>query len=152
MKNSHDEIRRLMIAINKMDGLYYLAAKRNGMKGNTLTLLYALDDGEPHSQKQICDEWMIPKTTINTIVKECVGTGYVKLLGKKHSREKTVAITEKGQVYVENMLKDVYDAEKNAMAATLKRFPIDVVSAMECFTENLRSRFETTIFNPADDT
>ena len=33
-------------------------------RGNALSLLYALDDGEPHSQKQLCEQWLIPRTTM----------------------------------------------------------------------------------------
>ena len=65
-----------MIAVNKIDGLYYFAAKKLGLKANSLALLYALDDGQPHSQKRICEEWLIPRTTINTVVKECVAKGF----------------------------------------------------------------------------
>ena len=42
MNNTRTEIRRLMIALNKIDGIYYLIAKKSGTKENMLSLLYAL--------------------------------------------------------------------------------------------------------------
>ena len=45
-------VRRLALVINRMDGAYYLYARQHGVNENALTLLYALDDGEPHSQKR----------------------------------------------------------------------------------------------------
>lgn len=146
MQNTQRDVRRLMVAMNKIDGLYYRAARRYGVKGSTLTLLYALDDGEPHSQKQICDEWLIPRTTINTIVKECVKDGTITLLCEKHSKEKTIVITPTGHACARRMLQGVYDTECSALAQTESRFSDEFVTALEQFTRNLHAEFEKTIF------
>lgn len=69
MTNEREAIRRIMISINKIDELYERVQRKAGVKGNTVWVLYALDDGKPHSQKQIYEEWIIPKITLNTIVK-----------------------------------------------------------------------------------
>ena len=62
------QIRQIMTAINQIDGTYYLAAKKMGVNENELALLYAIGDGQPHSQKEVSEQWLIPRTTINTIV------------------------------------------------------------------------------------
>ena len=72
MNETFAEIRRLMLATNRIDGAYYLLSRKLGVKENILALLYALDDEETHSQKRICEDWLFPKTTINTIIR---GTG-----------------------------------------------------------------------------
>ena len=89
-------LRRMMLAINRIDGAYYLFARRRGIHENTLALLYALDDGTPHSQKQVCEEWLIPKTTINTIVRQLEGEGLLTLQAGEHGREKTICLTPAG--------------------------------------------------------
>ncbi len=71
MDELHQLNRRLIAATSAADGAYYRWAVQSGVTPHTLDLLYALDDGLPHSQKQICEEWAIPKTTINTVVKAC---------------------------------------------------------------------------------
>ena len=35
-----------------------------------MCLLYALDDGQMHSQNDICLQWEIPRSTLNTIIKQ----------------------------------------------------------------------------------
>ncbi|MDD3174183.1 MAG: helix-turn-helix domain-containing protein [Herbinix sp.] len=147
MYDYRNEIRRLMIAVNQVEGLYYSAAKKLGVKENTLTLLYALDDGKSHSQKQICVEWFIPRTTINTIVKECVDAGYIKLVSEEHSKEKKVAITDKGKIYAQTVLQAIYHAEQNAMTATLTKFTPDFVEVMEQFVAHLQKEIEQQIIN-----
>ena len=54
------------------------AAKKFGYKFNLMWFLYALDDKELKSQKQICYEWGMSKTTLNTVVKECEKLGYIE--------------------------------------------------------------------------
>lgn len=147
MDKHRNEIRRLMIFVNQMEGLYYLAAKKLGIKENALTFLYALDDGKSHSQKQICDEWFIPRTTINTIVKEYVNAGYITLVNENHSKEKKVAITQRGKLHAKEVLQRIYHAEQNAMEETLMEFQPDFVEAMEHFVKHLQKEFNRKLVN-----
>ena len=88
MDEIQQEIRKIMVSINRIDGIYYQWAKRIGLKDNMLALLYALSDGNLHSQKQISEEWLIPKTTINTVIQECIQKDYVVLQQEPHSKER----------------------------------------------------------------
>ena len=89
-KDMRGAIRDTMICVNVIEGIYSRMAKALGVKENTLVFFYALDDGRAHSQKQICDEWFIPRSTLNTIVKECVAKGQVVLLPGDGAREKSI--------------------------------------------------------------
>ena len=133
--NDLEAIRRLMFAGTRIDGAYYLYARRRGIKENALTLLYALDDGEPRTQTQLCAEWLIPKTTINTNVRELKQAGLVELCAMPHSREKAVGLTEKGKAFAEEVLKQVYEVERRAIEATLERYSREFVDAMDCFAD-----------------
>lgn len=137
MTDYKDKIRQLMIALNKLEGLYYSASKQCGIKENTLIFLYALDDGKMHSQKQICEEWLIPKTTINTIVKECIQNGYIQLIAEEGSKEKIIALTEKGTAFTREIMMDLSLAEQYAFEKTVEDFSSDFVQAMERFAEQL---------------
>lgn len=141
MTDYRDNIRKLMITVNRIDGLYYLIARKSGIKYNTLTLLYALSDGKQHSQKQICKDWLIPRTTINTVVKECVEAGYVTLTAIGN-REKSVSLTDKGKSYANELLEKLMSAEKTAMEKTLENYSADFVPAFEQFAEELGEALE----------
>ena len=137
MKDNYEKIRRLMLASNQMDGGYYLFARKAGIRENTLALLYALDDGSPHSQKQVCEEWLIPKTTINSIIQELTREGYVTLATAEGTREKTICLTESGQAYASRILEGIYEAEQSALRRTLEQYSDEFISAFECFTRYL---------------
>lgn len=135
MDKNYAKIRRLMLANTRIDGAYYLFSRKLGIKENILTLLYALDDGEPHTQKQICEDWLIPKTTINTNIKELTDAGYIKLYPGKGTREKTIGLTQNGKIYTEKIMKSVYDAEQAAIEKTLRTFSPEFVDAMDYFAD-----------------
>ena len=104
--------------IYKIDYFYAEVAKKSGVKPNLMWILYALNDGKSHSQKEISISWDIPITTINTIVKELNDDGYVDLIhipGKR--REMNIILTEKGKDYSKNILNDIYEMEEKVFKA-----------------------------------
>ena len=80
---------------------------------NLLWILYALNDGERHSQKQICDDWAIPRSTANTIIKDLEGRGYLSLSRiEGERREMLVSLTQLGKEYADGILSDLYIRER----------------------------------------
>lgn len=99
--------------IYNIDGFYAEYAKEKSVKPNLLWILYALNDGQEHSQKEICDTWDLPRTTINTIIKELEADGYVflcQIIGEK--RELSVKLTDAGKEYASSTLKELYEIEE----------------------------------------
>ncbi|EOL41959.1 hypothetical protein RV11_GL001705 [Enterococcus phoeniculicola] len=137
MKEYQNSVRRIALAVNKIDGIYYQAAKKSGIKENVLTLLYALSDHVPRSQKQVSKEWLIPKTTINTIVKECIEAGYVLFLEQTTNKEKMLIITEKGVAQFKQSMHALTQAEAYALSQTEKRNATDFISGIETYANYL---------------
>ena len=92
-------IRKLVEATNRIDGSYYLASRRLGCPENEVCFLYALSDGEKYSQKQISQEWLMLKTTVNTVFRSLEDRGL--LTCETNVMEKFIIITEKGKEYIE---------------------------------------------------
>ena len=100
--------------VYKMDGVYdeYGRSFKIGSP-NLLWILYALNDGERHSQKQICDDWAIPRSTANTIIKDLESKNYVALSQiKGERRELLVSLTPDGKEYADGILSDLYKRER----------------------------------------
>lgn len=111
-------------SIYKVDGFYAQYAKKREVKENLLWILYALNDGKEHSQKEICDSWDLPRSTVNTIMKELETDGYVILSQiKGEKRELNVSLTKKGQLYADTLLKDLYEIE-NKVFEKLKSYKV----------------------------
>ena len=77
-------IRQQMEIINtcncRITELYGEWAKQHGMSYHAMITLYALNQDRKCTQKQIAEEWLIPKQTVNTVVKELERQGFLKSL------------------------------------------------------------------------
>ena len=147
MDNIRQTIRQFIISINKLEKTYEARSSKFGSQSSEFWLMYTLDDGQPHSQKQICDEWGFPKTTINSTIKKCETAGYLTLLpiqGKR--REMQICLTEDGKAHAKQLLDLFYQAENRAMEETLKLYPAEFVDAIiyynKCLSEEFNSGFE----------
>ena len=136
--------RRLILATTRMDGAYYYFARRSGVPENLLALFYALADCRPHSQKEICEDWLIPKTTINTIVKEQVAVGNLTLRAGE-GREKIICLTEAGRAYADKAISALCAAERAAAERTIAKHGAGFVAAVEDFTEALWREYEACL-------
>ena len=66
--------------LNSLNNSYDKYAKRNGIVSNNLLwLVYALSDGKEHTQLEMCNHTSLPKTTVNTLIKDLENNQYVTL-------------------------------------------------------------------------
>ena len=137
MKDSHEKVRRFMIAFNRIDALYVDSVQTFGVKGNLFVLFYAIADGKAYSQRQICDDWKLPRTTLNTIVRECVKDGLVELL-PRGNKEKDIHLTPKGRKIADEVFGPIFSAESRVMKPFLKAGALEM---MEKMADNFEAAF-----------
>lgn len=125
-------------AIYHVDSFYDEFAKQSNVSSALLWVLYALNDGQPHTQIEISTEWELPKTTVNTVIKELQQNGYVELIPiKGKRREMSIVLTEAGKEYADRILSDLYKKEA-AVYGTLTPEEQEVIAALEKITERLK--------------
>lgn len=118
MENNREAIIQFILAINRLDGFYYTVATRLGLHENEVALLYALSDGKRHTQWEICRQWFIPRTTVNSITQKYVRLGYLELAPTGH-REKELRLTTAGESFLTEVFAEVFQAEQTAFAQTI---------------------------------
>ena len=105
-------------ALYHVDSYYDEFAKQSNVSSALLWVLYALNDGKPHTQIEISNDWELPKTTVNTVIKEIQKDGYVELVPiKGKRREMSIVLTENGKKFADNVLFDLYKKEAEAYKA-----------------------------------
>lgn len=131
------ELRRMMMAIGRIDEAYFRSVRALGMTDHLFVLFYAVADGAAHSQKQICQAWSVPRTTLNTVVQACVKKGYLRLVPGK-GREKELVLTDAGRAFADAALAPVFEAESRAYA------PADagLAERLEAFAGRLERAFD----------
>lgn len=105
--------------VYQIDGVYDEYGRNSKISSpNLLWILYALNDGGEHSQKQICDDWAIPRSTANTIIKDLESKKYISLSQiKGERRELLISLTPSGKEYADGILADLYRKEKEIYAS-----------------------------------
>ncbi len=95
-----------------IDNLYTEYAKGCGVTPTLLWILYAINDDDTHTQCQICYDWSLPKSTVNTLITELKDSGLIELepiKGKR--REMSIVLTKEGKEYASKVLSPLYELE-----------------------------------------
>ncbi len=138
--------RRLIRALCNIDEVYYLNEGKRKLSNGELCVIYALDDGKPHSQREISQEWLVPKTSVNTIVKRWEKDGYLTMTpipGKR--REMHIMLTDAGREYAKGFLGFVYRAEEQALRQTVDQYGREFIDAVEFFGARLKDAFDAEL-------
>lgn len=98
---------------NGINKLYSKWAKERGLTYDSLFVLCAIYSAKGDCcQKEICEEWSMPKQTVNSILKNFEKKGYVCLgTDAKDRRNKTVRLTAEGQRYAAEIVGELDQVE-----------------------------------------
>lgn len=122
-------------ALYHVDSFYDEFAKQSNVSYALLWVLYALNDGNSHTQIEISNDWELPKTTVNTVIKEIQKNGYVDLIPiKGKRREMSIVLTENGKKYADRVLADLYKKE----AEVYKALSSDEYAVLEKIAKKLK--------------
>ncbi|KXT85709.1 hypothetical protein STRDD11_00247 [Streptococcus sp. DD11] len=135
------EFRSLMKSVNRVEFVFEAIQKSLGEKGKLGWLFYVLDDGQAHSQKQLSKDWMIPRSTLNAIVKKAEEEGFVELRPvPKTRRELEILLTEKGKAAADELLQPYIELEDQALAETAEKYSHHFVEVFDYFSKNLEQK------------
>lgn len=115
--NYREIMSRLNAALNNVDLVYSIIAKRHGLTFNSLMMFYLIDEAEHITQKQICDELYLPKSTVHSILLDLMKRDYVTLIEGNNKKEKFIIVTEAGNQYFSKILEETRSIEKNVLDA-----------------------------------
>lgn len=113
--NYRQQMDNIAVHITSITQLYHECAKLQGMSYNTLMVLGALRHKQNCTQKQIAQQWGLPKQSVNTIIKKLQAEQYVELLEGRNKKEKLLIFTDKGNAYADKVLQPIMNMEERAL-------------------------------------
>lgn len=118
-------------------------AKQWGLHSNALFVLYTIHERpEDCTQRMICEQLLLPKQTINTILDGLEKKGLVfREPAKTDKRNKLVRLTESGQQYADELLKALAEAEGAALGAMNDSQRQAFIEGSQLFLQELRGAF-----------
>lgn len=112
-----NELRELFNIFNETNKAYNELASKVGLSYNQMVILYYLQSHNNVTQKNIVNDILIPKQTINTILNNWINAGYISFENKLTKKNKVILLTEYGKKELEPKITYVMDKE----ATILKR-------------------------------
>ena len=108
-----EQLNRYYSVWQEYNYVYEEWAKSHGMSVNSLLVLSAIHEGgNDCTQRKISQRWMIPKQTINMILKELEQKGLVELLPmQEDKRNKLIQFTPAGDEYADGIISKLRKAE-----------------------------------------
>lgn len=127
-----------------MNDMYEKWAKTKELSLNSLFILYALANTEGVcTQKRICDEWQMPKQTVNTILKHFEKEGKVMICTQStDKRNKEIFFTAEGEKFADLILEELYCFEKKVMKKLGKENCDIFLKMNRLFLETFREAME----------
>lgn len=102
-------------AIIKCRGVYSQWAKRTGVNYNRMLVFYTIRDYGYCTQKQMCDQYLLPRQTMNNIVSALCREGLLtEDPSRRRGREKDYVLTAAGAEYSARHLASLNAVEDRA--------------------------------------
>lgn len=135
--NTRQQMELINTYISQSTALYGEWAKQRGMSYNMFMVLYALDMAGQCTQKQISESWMIPKQTVNTIIKSLERRGFLRFAAGQDQKEKLVCFTETGRAFAKEILEEMYQMEDRVLERMGPELCEMMLKSERAFTEAL---------------
>ena len=93
-----DQLKLYTTLWQETNALYEKWAKKHGLSYYELLVILSLAGKEACKQKDICQDWQLPKQTVHTILKAFVQHGWVELIPcEEDRRNKAISLTPAGR-------------------------------------------------------
>ena len=97
--------------------IYSAWAKAHGVNYNVLATLYTACYNDKCSQKYICEEWGVPKQTVNTTCRELTASGVIEQIQSTDDRrEICISLTEKGKAFAQPLVDELSKIEDRILS------------------------------------
>ncbi len=114
--NYKNELLSVDLAITRISGSSSNWSAAKGHNASELGIMFVLMSKETVTQKDICNMTAMPKQTVNNIIRDWQSKEYIELVPHpKDKRAKSIALTKKGEKYVNDSLQPVLDMQEGVI-------------------------------------
>lgn len=132
-------------AIIQFRGNYSAWARAQGIGYNEMLVMYSIRERGYCTQKQICDQYLLPRQTINHVIS---ALRRQEILQERTDlapgREKAFVLTEKGEGYMGPFLASMNDMETRAIALMGPERLAELTELMGKYSRALQKAMEET--------
>lgn len=116
MKQAEEYIRAITAATDRIDYLYDNWARSRGINSYVSRIMYMLYASGIDRQKDIAENYGMPKQTVNNVISDLLKKGYITLeTDEKDRRSKLIRLTEEGEKYAGSITEPLLECEKSVL-------------------------------------
>lgn len=137
---NRDYVSQLYEAVRKINYAYESWASSHGLTLYEMEIYYIIVDQNIIyiTQKELCDKLDAPKTSINSIVKRQLKTGYIEMkVNPDNKREKIISLTDSGKKFVKEVITPLFKYEEEVIARFNQKEIENVIKTQEKFADIL---------------
>ena len=109
------KLKQLIVMLSELDSVYQSLLKANSVSDSEyIVMLYIQELGEGCSQKDIADNSLISKKTVNSTIKKFEKDGYIELVAAKYPHMK-IFLTDKGREFFQNSIMPIIELENDVL-------------------------------------
>ncbi|MEG0328721.1 MAG: MarR family transcriptional regulator, partial [Erysipelothrix sp.] len=110
-----DKNKQIDLLYYEYNALYQDISTYFGLSNSSLLVLTALSTKQPYTQKQLSEQLFLPKQTIHSSINSLVKSGILIVkLSDNNNKAKEIYLTDKGEKFVDETVRALYEAEKKA--------------------------------------
>ena len=116
---NRNKIDQIYAAVKKINLAYELWAAQHGLTLYEMQVYYVILNHKDTiiTQKNLCTEMDAPKTSINSIIKKQLKTGYIKMhTNPDNKREKMLSLTDSGRKFAEQLIYPLFQYEEDSVS------------------------------------
>lgn len=108
-----EQLNRYYTVWRENNAVYEEWAKAHGLSETGLLALHSIYyDKESCTQKKISEQWLIPKQTVNMILKDFAQKGFVEFVPMQEDRRnKKIRLTKAGEAYADSVISELKKLE-----------------------------------------
>lgn len=112
MNNWDKSIKAITSAVDRTDYLYEKWAKKQGVNNYVSRIMYMLYLSGVNRQKEMVENYGMPKQIVNTVITELQKKGYIILIPDENDkRSKIIKLTQEGINYANKIVTPLLDCE-----------------------------------------
>ena len=144
-KNKLRMLNEINSAIIQFRGNYSAWCKAHGIGYNEMLVMYSIREKGYCTQKQICDQYLFPRQTINHVINALRAQGILREQASlAPGREKAFVLTERGESYMGPFLASMNAMEARAVLRMGSEKLAELTDLMEQYSQALRKAMEET--------
>lgn len=119
--------------------IYEDYARKAKVSYNFLYILNTIKESPNCTQKQICEQTLLPKQTVNNVISNLLKNDYIKLVELSENRRiKTIHLTDKGKQYADTLIPHIHHANQLAMETLTKEQQETLLHLMDIYVSAFR--------------